>query len=967
MLEQFYADILISGSQSVVATLDGKKITHYILDDNSELIPFLSQFQEVNTYHSLGAYEGLKTGVAGKGELKNLQGCTGVRAFAFDLDVGEKKGEYDSLEDAYQALADAVEQGHCPEPTWTMYSGGGLQLYFVIGGKQYASGLSEELWTACFRAIRAQLKPHLKLDPTVGSHPYRLLRSPCTPNWKYAEPVMPVILNEERGPYITADWIKSLKPAKPKAVSKDNGEHRVENPVALKQVKRACAAIRHEAETGGAETSEPVWLATANICAHTFEYRMAFHELSSLHPEYSKEDTDEKFNHVTQNVASGPMSCEHFGDPTDPESACHGCWAAKQGLPNPISAARNYTPTPPTLPGKAVRKRDTSDPDDRSPVTDLSDEAVSALDEVADSIEDDGITYTEDGEKVIHGIIEGQLPPDWNTDGVWLHGPKGEVCAHFLVKPFQFNDDSEEGNILISKDGQKYYAIPANKLGTPAGIVGELSNLGVLILDDKLTLQYVRQAAMTRRQIKEFSSFGWADDFDAFYTPSTVIGEHDAGLSARLQKITRIWGHEKGTLEDWLKAVQIYGKKGQEPYLMMLLASLASPLLSYYDLERGVILSLTGVGGAGKTSALKAASSVWGRGVPSLVGTASTPVALRAATAQCGHLPMIYDDITQMAAEDIKQLALEISQGSGRARGNVDGSLQAMESWHLAFLTTSNLSIHAKLAELVDQGSADMNRVIELPIRPSENVSNREGGEMLTMLQDNYGHAGKALIENVILLDRDKEIKKIRKLLDQLRARDGLKGHDRFVDNLIIACYDAHRKIKALYPEFPGKPETQLTWMREQLRENNKAIEMVLSIRVPEVDDFIIAYAVEDLILQKTATGYAKQGNSMKGYIYDHGEHYLIPRDVFNGWCRRNNLQMRTVLEKWGFEGRIVNQAATGNQKRWSGKFRDGIIMEGLKSYPNVIIARKTHGTVAALTDGKSGNVTPIGKAVDYK
>lgn len=954
MLEQFYADLLIAGSQSVVATLDDKKIQHYILADSSEVIPFLQQHQSVNTYHALGAYAELPTGKAST--VKALPGCTGVRAWGFDLDVGPETGKYDTLEEAFEALAEGVEAGHFPEPTWSLYSGGGIQWYYVLGGKQHEGGLSEELWTACFKAIRAHLKPHLKLDPTVGSHPYRLLRSPCTPNWKYTEPVMPQILNEERGPYINGAWLKSLKPAKPAPVAQDSGQHRVENPVALKQVKRACAAIRHEADTGGADTLEPVWLATANICAHTFEYRVAFHELSKLHRDYTPEDTDAKFNHVTQNVANGPMSCEHFGDPGDPASPCHGCWAAKQGLPNPISAARNFAKPPPDLRPKKM--------DEKSGEAQLEE---TTLDEVAAEVTDDGVEFDDLGQKSVYGVLDGQLPEDWSTDGVWISGPKGEVCAHFVVKPFQFNEESEIGNVLVSKDRIKYYALPASKLSTPAGILGELSNLGILALDDKLTMQYVRQAAFSRTEVREFSSFGWDTDFESFYTPVGAVGEESAGLSARLQKITRVWGYQKGTLEGWLDAIQLYGKPGQEPYLMMLLASIASPLLAYYDLEKGVILSLTGVGGAGKTSALKAASSVWGRGVPSLVGTASTPVALRAATSQCGNLPMIYDDITQMSPEDIKQLALEISQGTGRARGNVDGSLQAMENWHLTFLTTSNLSIHAKLAELVDQGSADMNRVIELGISPSVNVSNRQGGEMLSALQDNHGHAGKSFIEHLLLLDRDAEIKKIRKLLDQLRARDGLQGHDRFVDNLIIACHDAHRKMKTIHPSFPGDPGEMLTWMREQLRENNKTIEMVLSIRVPEVDDFIMSYAVEDLIIPQTATGYSKQGNSMKGYIYDYNEYYLIPRDVFSGWCRRNNLQLRTVLEKWGFAGRIVNQAATGNQKRWSGKFRDGIIMEGIKSHPNVIIARKSHGTLKTVADAKSGNVTAIGKAADYK
>lgn len=962
MLDQFYEDLLPEG-QHVVATLSGKKIQHYVVDSTQELIPFLEQFQNKNTYHSLGAYSGL---VEGELEVvKNLGGCTGCRAFTFDLDVGEERGKYESLEQAFEALALAIEEGHCPEPTWTVYSGGGLQFALVLGGKAYAKGLPEELWSRCFQTIRAHLMKHLKIDPTVGSRPYRLLRSPCTPNWKYGEPVMPEILNEERGPYITGSWIKTL-PAPKKSTNTANPEadglQRPERPVGKHRIYRACKALRQMSKTGGQGVLEPEWFAAANISAHTFEYRAMFHELSSLHSDYDPADTDAKFNHVAANAMSGPMGCEFFGDPSDESSPCHGCWAAKAGLGNPVSAARKFGDTgKPKVDNKKAKvdNKKVEEADEEE-----EEEEEYSLDEVAEDIEDSGRGVTEDGIPTTYGIADGQLPDDFSTDGEWISGPKGLVCMHFIVKQFQFNERTSRGKLLVSRDGKTWREIEASKLATPAALSAELFNIGIRVDHDNHTLDYVRQAAITHDQNQEQDYLGWSPDCKAALLPSGSIGDVSVKESAGLKPLLEDWRGQSGTAEEWVNAIKFYERPGQEPYLMAILASLGSPLLYYYDLDtKGVMMSLTGTGGAGKTTALKAASSIWGKASSSITGTSSTLNAKRALISQCRTLPAIYDDITQIENEELKELALEISQGQGRARGKVDGSVQVMERWQLVFLTSSNISLHQKLAEILGKGSADMNRVLELNIRPSVNVSAIQGQELLNGIQGNHGHVGEAFLKHVMTTDRQAGRELFMKKQLQLRAADKLQGSDRFVDTLICLCYSAHKMVKELYPQFPGNPEELFTWMREQLRDNNKSIKQYLSDRLPEIDDFISAFVVEDLIIEPTGKGYAKQGNSLKGYLYSAPEYYLAPRDVFNAWCRRNNLTARAVLEQWGATGRVFNHASPGHANRWSGRMRESIVIDGKSVNPNIVALRKSHADVKAETDKKSGNVTSINKA----
>ena len=939
MLEQFYSDLLPDG-QHVVATLGGKKISHYVVNSTEEIIPFLKKFPELNTYHSLGAYEGLTAGKIHS--VKNLEGCLAAKAFGFDLDVGDEKEEYDSLEDAYADLARVIEEGLMPEPRWTVYSGGGLQFYLVLegshaaqdsGGDANIDGLPELVWSSRFQQLRAHISQHLKIDRTVGSHPYRLLRSPCTPNWKYDEPVDPVILNDEPGPYVTLDWMDTLEPAEPvrKVERSDDASLSCDRPLPLKQVLKACAAMREQYETKGSNTSYPVWLATANICAHTFEFRKSFHHLSKAHPDYDKIETDDKFTEVVNNTASGPFGCDHFGNVEDPDSPCHGCWARRAGLSNPISAARHL--------GK-------------QPVPE--EERAANLDEVAELEEEE---LNEDNN---YGVPQHHLPEGVYTDGKVLSNDNGPICDHFWVKPLQFNQERSIGNILISGDRKEWSTLAAKKLSMANQLAGELMNIGVMIYQDKATMMYVRQASLLDKRAVESNKFGWDTEFQNAYLPTGVIGNVPTEPSHDLIRLKERWGGRKGTLEGWLEAVQIYARPGQEPYLMTLLASLSSPLLAYHNLEKGVIMSLTGAGGTGKTTALKAASSVYGKPLGTISSMSSTFVATRIYLSMCGNLPMILDEITQMPTEELKQLALEISQGLGRERGTKDAGLAHSEQWQLNCLTTSNVSVHAKLAELVDVGSADMNRVVELPVVASEHVSLQQGNQLLKGIQENHGHVGEVFFKHLMTKDIEKERKLFSRMLEAFREKDALEGRDRFSSSLIASCYWAHKRIKEVLPEFPGEPDEQFYWMRQQLQQNNRFIQDVLTVRIPDADDFIMEYLQESLIVHKLGDkGYPESGQSLKGYIYDYDEWVVVPKATLDGWCRRHQLKTRTVLERWGHAGRLMNMGPEDGQKRWSGKMRKPIKIEGKAQYMTVTMVHKGKGYE---NQGRSTNHAGVAK-----
>lgn len=622
------------------------------------------------------------------------------------------------------------------------------------------------------------------------------------------------------------------------------------------------------------------------------------------------------------------MGCEHFGNPDDPESPCFGCWVKDTGLRNPISATRHK--------GKA------NIPKLRKIVEDVEQEeqeetTEELLEEIAKPIAERDLP----GVHNKFGIPEYHLPDDVTISDEGLIAGGKPVCQIFYVKPLQFNQTKLAGNILVSADRKEWFSIPAKKLSHPGQLSGELMSLGIMVWDDKRTMNYCRQASLLEERRVEVSQFGWGHEYKSAYIVDGPVGIVDAEASEDLLKLQKKWQSTQGSLDNWLEATQIYSREGQEPYLMAVLASLASPMLNYYNLEKGIIYSLTGPGGTGKTTALKVASSIWGKPLHTLSSMSSTFIATRIYLSLCGNLPMILDDITQMDPVDLKQFALEISQGIGRERGNKTAGLAHSETWQLNCLTTSNVSVHTKLADLVDTGSADMNRVVEVPVIQSEHVSPQQGNELLDAVMDNHGHLGRLFIEHMLTKDREQELKTFKRFSSSLWDKDNLTGSDRFSHSLISSCYWVHKRIKEVLPDFPGDPEQQLTWMRKQLQRNNRFILDVLTTRIPTPDDFIMEFMSESLVIKKIGESFPPSGQSMKGYVYDDGMFFVIPKATLETWCKKHGLKSRTVLNRWGESARLVNMGPDHISPRWTGRLVEGLKIDGKIKKPTVIKLHK--------------------------
>lgn len=167
-------------------------------------------------------------------------------------------------------------------------------------------------------------------------------------------------------------------------------------------------------------------------------------------------------------------------------------------------------------------------------------------------------------------------------------------------------------------------------------------------------------------------------------------------------------------------------------------ASFAAPLV---ELVGGLpfVVHLWGGTGTGKTVALCAAASVWGRGAyanNSLVQSfKATGYALEEKAAFLYSLPMLIDEGQTYRSEEFNSLIMNLTEGKGKSQGAAAGGIRKLRHWNGCFITTAEENLIKQ-----NSGGGTANRVIS--IEAKEKVV-EDGHAAMQVIGNNYGFAGR--------------------------------------------------------------------------------------------------------------------------------------------------------------------------------------------------------------------------------
>jgi putative DNA primase/helicase len=205
-------------------------------------------------------------------------------------------------------------------------------------------------------------------------------------------------------------------------------------------------------------------------------------------------------------------------------------------------------------------------------------------------------------------------------------------------------------------------------------------------------------------------------------------------------------------------------------------------------------MNLFGASSIGKTSIIKAAASVWGRGSSSggyVRSWSATRNGLEAAAASANDTVLILDELSVLEAREAGPAIYALANGTGRSRMARDTSARETKTWRILIMSTGEIALDTKVAE--DKGqkarAGQAVRMLDIPADRgrgfgvfSSTGSFPDAGKLADACKDaakeNYGTAGPEFVRRLVHMGVDKAGAITRNRIAQFVARTAPEGSD---------------------------------------------------------------------------------------------------------------------------------------------------------------------------------------------
>jgi uncharacterized protein (DUF927 family) len=228
---------------------------------------------------------------------------------------------------------------------------------------------------------------------------------------------------------------------------------------------------------------------------------------------------------------------------------------------------------------------------------------------------------------------------------------------------------------------------------------------------------------------------------------------------------------ERATLDLWRLEIAL-PCAGNSRLVFAVSCAFAAPLLRLVDMEGGGF-HYRGVSSTGKTTALRAAASVWG-GPDYMQPLRATDNGMEARAALHSHTLLVADEIGQADPTAIGDMIYMLGNGYGKGRMSRTTALRRPPEWLLLYLTSGEVGLSEIMALANRKPRAGQEiRLLDIPADAGEGhgifetLHGADGGAMLSRqlteaVAKAYGSAGPAFVECVVT--------RMDSIVDEIRA-----------------------------------------------------------------------------------------------------------------------------------------------------------------------------------------------------
>ena len=354
----------------------------------------------------------------------------------------------------------------------------------------------------------------------------------------------------------------------------------------------------------------------------------------------------------------------------------------------------------------------------------------------------------------------------------FARGDSSQLIERFICGPLYVDavthdrSNNNFGRLLRFRNSLGHWrewSMPMELLrGSGDELRGELLAMGLELdaYEAKKHLGAYLQDKTPERRVTCALQVGWHGD--CFVLPDTVIGPNASNFT--FQNATR--GADAftvaGTFEDWRRDVGSLAS-GNPLLIFSLSAAFAGPLLELCHGEGGGF-HLYGDSSTGKSTALEAASSVWG-GVGYKRSWRATSNGMEGAAMLFNDALLVLDEISECDPREVGQIVYALGNGLGKQRAGRTGSARSVSRWRCSVLSSGERMISTAMAEGGYRAKAGQSvRILDIPVARQyglfDDLKGLGSGAALSeaikkAAQQSYGHAGRQFLERLTRSDRN--------------------------------------------------------------------------------------------------------------------------------------------------------------------------------------------------------------------
>ena len=778
--------------------------------------------------------------------LRTQQNAVAQRTFWLDIDVNPTKpSAYDTLQEAGDSLVQFIRDLALPMPK-VVCSGGGLHVYFVLREQ-----IDRATWNSVAGMIDSCVKHYgLKVDPSRTTDAASILRPAPSMNYKpeYQPNGAPVTVKFD-GQVTDVVTLKSLfsqymnrfnlsatpPPSSSAAKARANKlDPEVQKALAAdpalrsmlegtfeeakdKDAPRIIKMCPQIANAGHA--IEPVWMGMMTVmkcCADGREYGR---QISMQDSRHTDQQYNEKFDRV-EGMSGGPAKCSWF-QRNNPDG-CMNC-PFNGRITSPAELGR--------LPAQERIARDGDD------LTSASDEGevIATTIPVAQNpaVVANNVMGIQPREVEIFKIksnIYDMVP----YEGLFVEREEkvqGEIIARkvkileqsFFLTCAQKYDDFFNPEVqyifLVMERGMPNRQIRIkikDLISMPAFLMWCGNNqLMVYQHNEKDFLAfmkaYLAQLQKKVPQIDMRDNFGWitSKNVDGSVRQSFVVGTDmyssntmpaEVGLRPGPQKYAEKNLATAGTLEGWLVVPRFYKEHNIMWGQLGICMAFGAVLMKFAPgtATNGIVNFWSTQSGTGKSTLQQVINSVWGHYEEQMIQVHDTNNSRYKTMGWRCNLPICIDETTNVTDYDLSNLLFEISEGREKNRMNADLSLQDSGSWQTITIMSANNTVMDKMVTSFVQREAEIKRVIDIPVAGTPTVTKEHAVQLSRAYQNNYGHAGRVFLQNLLDNDGGKLIANMSGYMDAWVSKNSKGQDERFWENTMAATVIGGRLAKAM-------------------------------------------------------------------------------------------------------------------------------------------------------------------------